>query len=280
MQYNMFEKIYCMKRFALLVLIFFCKTLSAQNTGIGTVTPQTKLHVFSGASGATPFTFSPLAVESNGHTYINLLSPAANETAILFGQPANSAHGVLMYNNTTTPNGFQFRTNGNSTRMVLTNFGALGIGTTNPQSLLDVNGTVKTNSLNIVTGGNQYDFLMRSTVSGDVGFRKGHGALGVNYIICLDGIFPPNSGPRPQYNDAIIGEIRIFSGNYAPVGWAFCSGQLLQISQYPNLFALIGTTYNGDGVNNFGVPDLRGAAPVAVGTSPAGYTWGLGEKVN
>ncbi len=117
-------------------------------------------------------------------------------------------------------------------------------------------------------------------MSGDVGFRKGHGALGVNYIICLDGIFPPNSGSRPQYKDAIIGETRIFAGTYAPFGWAFCNGQLLQTSQYSALFALIGTTYNGDGVNTFGVPDLRDAAPVTVGTSPAGYTWGLGEKVN
>ena len=70
-------------------------TANAQNIGVGISTPLTKLHIYSGSSGATPFAFSPLAVESNGHTYINLLSPAANETAILFGQPGSSAKILL-----------------------------------------------------------------------------------------------------------------------------------------------------------------------------------------
>lgn len=83
-----------------------------------------------------PFAFSPLAVESNGHTYINILSPAVNEGAILFGQPGSSANGVIMYNNTSTPNGFQFRNNGNLTRMVIDNSGNVGIGTTNPSEKL------------------------------------------------------------------------------------------------------------------------------------------------
>src|SRR5258706_15606320 len=107
------------KKLLLLHLLTVTFFIHAQNVGIGTSAPLTKLHVFNGASGATPFTFSPLVVESNGHTYINLLSPAANETAVLFGQPGSSANGVLMYNNVSTPNGFQFRNNGNLTRMVI-----------------------------------------------------------------------------------------------------------------------------------------------------------------
>jgi microcystin-dependent protein len=58
----------------------------------------------------------------------------------------------------------------------------------------------------------------------------------------------------------------MFGGNFAPVGWAFCDGALLAISQYEPLFALIGTTYGGDGVNTFQLPDLRGRIPVHVGT--------------
>jgi hypothetical protein len=131
----------------LLLICGLASTLfgQAQNVGIGTSVPFTKLHVYNGASGTFPFAFSPLAVESNGHTYINILSPAANEGAILFGQPGSSANGVLMYNNISTPNGFQFRNNGNLTRMVITNTGSVGIGVLNPDpgALLDINSTTK-----------------------------------------------------------------------------------------------------------------------------------------
>jgi microcystin-dependent protein len=65
-----------------------------------------------------------------------------------------------------------------------------------------------------------------------------------------------------------IGEIRMFGGNFAPVGFAFCDGQLLPISQYDALFALIGTTYGGDGQTTFGLPDLRGRLPVHMGQGP------------
>lgn len=62
--------------------------------------------------------------------------------------------------------------------------------------------------------------------------------------------------------DPYIGEIRMFGGNFAPVGWSFCSGQILSISENEALFALIGTTYGGDGVTTFALPDLRGRLPV------------------
>jgi len=62
-----------------------------------------------------------------------------------------------------------------------------------------------------------------------------------------------------------IGEIRIFAGNFAPAGWAFCDGQLLPISEYDTLFGLIGTTYGGDGEVTFAVPDLRGRFPMHMG---------------
>lgn len=68
-----------------------------------------------------------------------------------------------------------------------------------------------------------------------------------------------------------VGEIRMFGGNFAPAGWAFCSGQLLAISENEALFVLIGTTYGGDGQSTFALPDLRGRVPVHVG---AGYAFG------
>src|SRR5262249_37779454 len=65
--------------------------------------------------------------------------------------------------------------------------------------------------------------------------------------------------------DAFIGEIRIFAGSFAPLGWAFCDGRLLPISENDALFTLIGTTYGGDGENTFALPDLRGRVPVHQG---------------
>lgn len=62
-----------------------------------------------------------------------------------------------------------------------------------------------------------------------------------------------------------VGEIRMFAGNFAPVGWAKCEGQLLPISENEVLFQLIGTTYGGDGVNYFALPDLRGRIPIHQG---------------
>jgi microcystin-dependent protein len=62
-----------------------------------------------------------------------------------------------------------------------------------------------------------------------------------------------------------IGEIRLFGGNFAPNGWAFCSGQLLAISSNTTLFQLIGTTYGGDGQTTFALPDLRSRVPIHQG---------------
>ena len=65
-----------------------------------------------------------------------------------------------------------------------------------------------------------------------------------------------------------IGEIRMFGGNFAPLGWAFCDGQLLAIAQNDALFSLIGTTYGGDGQSTFALPDLRGRIPIHQGQGP------------
>lgn len=69
--------------------------------------------------------------------------------------------------------------------------------------------------------------------------------------------------------DSYLGEIRMFAGNYAPDGWALCDGTLLPVSDNQALFALIGTTYGGNGVNNFALPDLRSRLPVGQGQGPA-----------
>lgn len=63
-------------------------------------------------------------------------------------------------------------------------------------------------------------------------------------------------------DECYIGEIRMFTGEYAPVGWELCNGMKLSINQYPALYSLIGTTYGGDGQTFFALPDLRGRIPI------------------
>jgi len=78
--------------------------------------------------------------------------------------------------------------------------------------------------------------------------------------------------------DPFIGEIRIFAGNFAPRSWAFCDGQLLQIVSYTALFSIFGTTYGGDGQTTFGLPDLKGRAPMHYGNGPGLSNHPLGER--
>jgi len=78
--------------------------------------------------------------------------------------------------------------------------------------------------------------------------------------------------------EPFIGEIRMFAGNFAPRGWAFCDGQLLAISQNAALFSLLGTIYGGDGRTTFGLPDLRGRIPIHTGQGPGMTPRQLGAK--
>jgi len=78
-------------------------------------------------------------------------------------------------------------------------------------------------------------------------------------------------------SNPFVAEIRIFTGNFAPVGWAQCNGQLMPISQNTALFSLLGTTYGGDGKSNFAIPNLQGCAPMQAGQGPGLSLRDLGE---
>jgi microcystin-dependent protein len=78
--------------------------------------------------------------------------------------------------------------------------------------------------------------------------------------------------------DPFVGEIRLFAGTFAPVGWADCAGQQLAISENDVLFQLIGTTYGGDGQETFNLPDLRGRAPLHMGQGPGLSSYTIGEQ--
>ncbi len=78
-------------------------------------------------------------------------------------------------------------------------------------------------------------------------------------------------------SEPFIAEVKIFSGNFAPRGWAACNGQLLPINQNQALFSILGTTYGGNGVNNFALPNLRDRVPMHAGNGPGLAGRQLGE---
>jgi microcystin-dependent protein len=78
-------------------------------------------------------------------------------------------------------------------------------------------------------------------------------------------------------SDPFVAEIRIFAGNFNPVGWATCDGQLMPLSQNTALFSLIGTFYGGDGKSTFALPNMAGSAPIAAGAGPGLTPRSLGE---
>lgn len=71
----------------------------------------------------------------------------------------------------------------------------------------------------------------------------------------------------------------MFAGNFEPVGWKFCHGQLLSISEYDALFSILGTTYGGNGRTTFALPDLQGRVPLGSGQGPGPSNYSLGQKV-
>jgi microcystin-dependent protein len=104
----------------------------------------------------------------------------------------------------------------------------------------------------------------------------------LNYAIAFQGIFPPRNlsadhalttGESTPY----IGEVIQFAGNFAPRGYALANGQILSIAQNTALFATVGTTFGGDGISTFALPDLRGRAPIGTGIAPGGNVVDLGQ---
>ncbi|MCG8701536.1 MAG: tail fiber protein [Bacteroidales bacterium] len=79
-------------------------------------------------------------------------------------------------------------------------------------------------------------------------------------------------------DEAYIGTVLLFGGNFAPRNWAFCDGQLISINSNQALFSILGTTYGGDGRTTFGLPDLRGRAALSAGQGPGLTNRHLGEK--
>jgi microcystin-dependent protein len=100
--------------------------------------------------------------------------------------------------------------------------------------------------------------------------------LVLSFCMALEGSSPATGGD-PSTAQPYVGEVRIFTGNFAPSGWMFCNGQLLAISGNETLFQLIGTTYGGDGEESFALPNLRSRVPLHRGTGPDGIAYPIAQ---
>jgi microcystin-dependent protein len=99
--------------------------------------------------------------------------------------------------------------------------------------------------------------------------------VGINYLIALQGVFPP----RSRRLDPFVAEIIMFAGNFAPKGFAFCQGQILSISQNTALFSLLGTTYGGNGLSTFALPNLMDRVVMGAGQGSGLQNYVLGSSV-
>lgn len=101
----------------------------------------------------------------------------------------------------------------------------------------------------------------------------------VNYIICYaSDNYPEREKPMPGF----LGDIRMTGGSYTPENWMFCQGQTLNISDFPDLYNIVGTLYGGDGQTTFRLPDLQGRVPLGSGSNrgyPQGYSGGSEKEL-
>jgi hypothetical protein len=144
--------------------------------GIGTVNPARNLHVFNGSSGVTPTSFAPLFIENSTNSYLQLGSPEASFTGVLFGKPSNAFSGGILYDGSSN---LQLRTGGSNVRMIVTSAGNVGIGATTPTAKLDIDGDVVVRRVTVSTTGT-LNSLSRSGASSI--YFDGIGAVTLNGI--------------------------------------------------------------------------------------------------
>jgi len=100
-------------------------------------------------------------------------------------------------------------------------------------------------------------------------------SVAMSYIVAIDGAYP--SPDESAAGEPFLGEVAMFGGNFPPAGWAFADGRLMSVDADDSLFSILGTTYGGDGLSSFALPDLRGRVPVGVGQGPGLSDRQLGE---
>lgn len=266
------------KKLWMLACLLFALKSQAQ-VGIGTTTPHAsaQLELKSDAKGLLIPRLSTTQRTAIAAPAKGLMVYDTTVNAFFYHNGAWTQIGDNLGNHTATQNinmaGKVISNNGTASGITLDNGGNVSVTGKVSAQQLAVRGLPLTGTVN--------DFLVKADfpATGDVSTRKGFAGSGINYIIATGGV-TPTAGSGNYYDQAFIGEIRMFAGNFAPNGWEFCRGQVLAITPNQALFNVIGNQYGGNGTTNFALPDLRGAAAIGTGTSNIGYNWSLGERTN
>lgn len=223
----------------LLSLVWIIPVLSYAQTGIGTTTPDAN---------------AALDISS---TQKGVLLPRLNaaQLATLEGTLTPAQTGMLV---TDAGTGKPYFWNGSGWK----DFSTLTVTATSPLSIsstntISINPGTATGDL-ITWDGNNWVNMQPAVQHFTLPVNNLQPYLIINYCIALQGIFPSRNTPY-------IGEIDVYSFAFPPKGWAACNGQLLPINQNQALFSLLGTTYGGNGISNFALPNLQGRVPLHTG---------------
>ncbi len=208
---------------------------TAQNVGIGTTNPGTKLHILYGPSGYSSGYFPGAVIEGNNNTYLNFLTPDGSESAVLFGKASNAASGGIVYNNGLNLNGLQFRTNGNNTRMVIANTGNVGIGTISPGFPLNFASSTGDKISLFGESGSHFGFGIQSSVlqihsatsTDDIAFGYGYSSFFTETMRMKgNGIM--------QFPATLAKKITLYPGSTGDAGFGVFGNELRIASDYNN----------------------------------------------
>ena len=237
------------------VLLLFAFQASFSQVGIGTTTPNAsaKLELQSTTQG-----FLPPRMTSTQRAAIG--SPA---TGLMVYQTDGTA-GLYYYNGSS----WIYVINASSGTLPVSS-GGTGAATLTSNALLTGNGTSAVGTIAVGTSGkvlysNGTNWVAGSTTASSTGSGTSFSILppyqSINYFIATVGMFPSWAAVDPY-----LGEIMIYPYANVPADWARCNGALLSISTYSALYALLGTTFGGNGTTTFGIPDLRGRVVLGTG---------------
>ncbi|MEX2218924.1 MAG: hypothetical protein WD749_09210 [Phycisphaerales bacterium] len=192
-------------------------TYTQGNVGIGINTPEAPLHVMEGSAGTATVNGNTVAAfERNGSAYLSVLTPAANESGVLFGIPTNTADGGIIYNSG-GDRALRLRTGGNTTQMVITSGGLAGIGTPSPTARLHVVGAATGNALQVVTTTGHADSAIEAVNSAVSG-----GGLNTGQAIYAQNTRPGGTAILGENSSTTGSATGVLGRTHSETGTTFC----------------------------------------------------------